>query len=201
MRATPLDVMPVFRSVMQAQLLALLLPNPKKRWAVPELAERVGSPRRTVTTELSRLADVGVLNVETVGKAHLYSAATESPFYQPLLELVERSLGPEVELRRLLGEIHGVEAAAVFGSWARAEQMRPTSDIDVLVIGNFDFNDVADAVREVEKLADREIHLVSYTRDELEERIANDSVFVRDVLGGKLKPLIGAVDSLTVAPS
>lgn len=199
MKAPTLDTLPVFRTALQAHLLALLLPNQSKQWSVADLSKRLGEDRRTVNNELRRLLNAGVLRAESVGKSNLYSPATESPFFEPLLQLVERSLGPEVELRRLLSEVPGVESAAIFGSWARGEKIRPTSDIDVLVIGDFDFNDVADAIRSVEELADREVHLVSYTREELEERIATDSVFVRDVLGGKLKLLVGDVAALTLA--
>ena len=86
MKQPSLDALPVFRSVMQAQMLGLLLSNPERPWSNKELAERLDAELRTVAKETRRLARAGLLKSESVGKTLLYSAAADSPFYRPLLE-------------------------------------------------------------------------------------------------------------------
>jgi predicted nucleotidyltransferase len=190
-RPSTIRSLPIFRSELQARLLALLLPTPERRWTAAELQERLGAVQQTLSNELRRLVSSGLLEVETVGRTKLYSAASTSPLYEPLRELVERTLGVEELLEAKLAEIEGVEAAAVFGSWAAGAEISAASDVDLLVIGDVDFDRVADALREVEEVAGREIHLVLYARDELREKLASGSGFVENVLRGELKPLIG----------
>jgi predicted nucleotidyltransferase len=198
MRTKALPILPIFRSRLQARLLALLFLHPERDWPGVELARRVGAPRQTVNDEMRRLEAAGLVVAAETGTAKLYRAATESPLYAPLRELVEKTLGVEVALKRVLADIPGIELAAIYGSWA-AERLRPASDIDVLVVGDAPFDEVADAVREVEELAGREIGITVYTRDELEEQLRTESGFVRNVLSREMKPLVGDLEGLHVA--
>jgi len=195
MRTKTLPILPIFRSRLQARLLALLFLHSEREWAGAELARRVGSPRQTVNDEMRRLEAAGLVVASETGTAKLYRAATESPLYEPLRELVEKTLGVEAALKRVLADLPGVEVAVIYGSWA-AERLRPTSDIDVLVVGDVSFDDVADVVREVEELAGREIGITAYTRRELEEQLRTGSGFVSNVLAREMKPLVGDPETL-----
>jgi predicted nucleotidyltransferase len=187
--------LPIFRSELQARLLGLLLLHPERSWPAPELQRRLGAIQQTTYNELRRLVDAGLLTAESVGRTKLYRAATESPLYEPLRDLVARTVGPEVMLRERLADVAGVEVAALFGSWAD-ERLRPTSDIDVLVVGELDFDELASAVRDVEDLSGREIHLVVFTPAELEQKLREGSGFVRNVLSGNMKMLVGQRERL-----
>jgi predicted nucleotidyltransferase len=187
-------LLPIFRSEGQARLLALLLLDPDRAWPGPELQARLDLPEPTFRREVGRLVHAGIVTAERVGRTKVYRAATDSPIYEPLRELVERTFGVETQLTQRLDELEGVEAAALFGSWAD-ERLAPGSDVDLLVIGSVDFDAVADAVRAVEEMAGREIHAFVYTRDELDRKRAESTGFVRQMLGGSLKPLIGDVEA------
>lgn len=197
MRTKALPILPIFRSGLQARLLALLFLH-EREWPGADLARRVGAPRQTVNDEMRRLEAAGLVVASETGTAKLYRAATESPLYEPLRELVEKTLGVESALKRVLADVSGIEVASIYGSWA-AERLRPASDIDVLVVGDVSFDEVADAVREVEELAGREIGITVYTREELEEQIRSGSGFVRNVLSREVKPLVGDPETLHVA--
>lgn len=190
-RSGTLDVLPIFRTERQAQLLRLLLLQPEREFKQTELADLLGDLQQTVGKELKRLVGAGVVDEKDVGAAKFYRAAVDSPFYEHLRALVELALGPEVELRQRLSAIEGVDFAAIFGSWARGTKIRPTSDIDVLVIGEVKFEEVADAAAEVEEMAGREIQVVALTWDEFDHRLAADSGFVTNVINGPMKPLVG----------
>jgi predicted nucleotidyltransferase len=195
MRTKALPLLPIFRSELQARLLALLYLQPEREWPGPELVRRTDAPRQTVSRELRRLESAGLVVASETGTAKLYRAATASPLYEALRELVEKTLGVEEALKRVLTEIPGIEVAAIYGSWA-AERLQPASDIDVLVVGDASFDDVADAVREVEELAGREIGITVYTREELDEHLRTGSGFVRNVLSREMKPLVGDPETL-----
>ena len=193
-KSQTVDVFPIFRTERQAELLRLLLLQPERQFKGVELAERMGDLPQTTSRELRRLVGAGIVEEQAVGRTKLYRASIDSPFYTHLRALVELALGPEAELRRRLAAIDGVEVAAIFGSWARGENLRPTSDVDVLVVGSASYEELADAANEIEPLIGREVQLVTYTWEELDRRIADDSVFVSSVLEGALKPLVGDVE-------
>jgi predicted nucleotidyltransferase len=174
--------LPIFRTERQAELLRLLLLQPERRFKGVELAELTGDLPGTTSKELRRLVDAGLIEEQKIATAKLYRAATDSPFYEHLRALVELSMGPEMELRRRLSAIDGIDVAVIFGSWARGKDLRPTSDVDVLVVGTAAYEQLADAANEIEPLIGREVQLMSYTWDELDARIADDSAFVADVL-------------------
>lgn len=198
MRTKALPLLPIFRSELQARLLALLYLQPERDWPGPELVQRTNAPRQTVSRELRRLESAGLVVASETGTAKLYRAATESPLYEPLRELVERTLGVEAALKRVLADVPGIDVAEIYGSWA-AERLRPASDIDVLVVGEASFDDVADAVRDIEDLAGREIGVTVYTREELDEHVRSGGGFVRNVLAREMKPLVGDPETLHVA--
>src|ERR687888_1575218 len=196
MRSATLPQLPIFRSELQARVLGLVLLSPKAKWSASDLQERLGAAQQTLNSELRRLAAAGLLEVETIGRTKLYSAAVDSPLYAPLRQLLESTVGAEQPLTERLGEIDGIDGAFLFGSWAKGTPSRSTSDVDLLVVGNVDYDALTDAIRDAEDLLGREVHLVVYTREELQEKQARGSGFVRAMLSGHLKPLLGTPAAL-----
>lgn len=193
MRTQSPAIAPFFRSQVQARLLAALLLSPHGEIGVTELQDRVGASRSGINQELSRLLAAGILERRLVGRAALYRPAEDSPLVEPLRQLVERTVGVEPELRRVLAPIEGIEAAAIYGSWAAGTSVRPDSDIDVLVIGDADAAALEQAVRQVERLVGRDVNLTSYDRDEWLDRVRRRSGFARTVLDRPRVVLVGEV--------
>jgi predicted nucleotidyltransferase/biotin operon repressor len=192
MRTQPPELLPLFRSDLQARLLAALLLTGDDEVSPAELQERLGASRSGINKELRRLRAAGIVEQRTVGRSGIYRVATESPLVPPLRALVERTLGVEAALRSRLAGVPGVTAAAIYGSWAQG-QVRPTSDVDVLVIGSPDADELERAVGEVERQAAREVNLSIYTPEDWSSRVASDSGFVHTVLDRPLVELVGRI--------
>jgi predicted nucleotidyltransferase len=195
MRAqTPPTSLPIFRSAEQARLLARFFLAPSRSWRLDELEDGAVS-RATTERELNRLTGAGLVELERVGRTRLWRAGTDSPLFEPLRQLIERTLGVEAQLRQRLAALDGVEAAALFGSWA-AGRLRPDSDIDVLVVGDIDFSTLSTRLRPVGELAGRELNLVAFRRDELKARLDQGNRFLQSVIEGPLVSLVGDVRDL-----
>jgi predicted nucleotidyltransferase len=138
------------------------------------------------------MIDAGIVERELLGRQGLYRASVASPLYEPLRQLVERSVGVESLLRDLLESVPGVDAAAIFGSWARGK-VDAESDVDVLVTGDFDYSDLVSRLHELEERTGREINLVAMRPGELQEALSQDSGFVRDVMASPLRMLVGDI--------
>jgi predicted nucleotidyltransferase len=195
MRTAAPPALPIFRSDLQARLLAVLLAPDAQPATASELRGRLGASAASLHRELERLSGAGIVEVERVGRTRRFRAARASPLVEPLRALVSRTIGVETELADALGRVPGVEAAAIYGSWARGA-ITPSSDIDVLVVGRAEAGEVYDAVHEAERLSGRDVDVRVFTADELRERAASGSAFLADVMSGPLTPLVGDLPDL-----
>lgn len=160
MQAQPPVLLPLLRSRLQADLLTLIMLTPGQEWKLTDLARRVGASAATVGREVTRAEQAGIVTARWVGNTRLVTRA-DSPLTEPLTELLLRAFGPRQVISEELAPVTGVERAFIFGSWA-ARYLgipgRPPADIDVLVIGAPDRDDLDDAVqRATERLA-REVN-------------------------------------------
>jgi len=191
--------LPLFRSELQLRMLGLLLLNPEERRTARELATRLDATSVSLHRELHRALSADLLIREPVGKTYLYRAATDSPLYEPLRLLLERTVGVEAELRRALEDLPGVEAAFIHGSFAEQTKIKPTSDVDVLVIGEADPRALRRRIRGVEDRVGREIDLIAYRPDEFTALAQSGNSLVRGILRGPVTPLVGSPEALQVA--
>lgn len=73
-----------------------------------------------------------------MGRNNVLTVVEDHPAVGALRTLVDLTIGPLVDLRRLY-DMDGVERVAVFGSWARRHLGEPgpmPRDVDVLVVGD-----------------------------------------------------------------
>ena len=148
MRSAAPALLPVFRSQLQADILAALLLNPEREYSLTDLAKRFDAPLSTVHGEVKRLTNAGLLRRRNVGRSALVQANAGNRLVEPLTELLFLSWGP---LQVVADEFHrlaGAERVLIFGSWAARYLQRhgpPPHDLDVLVVGHPARGDVYDA--------------------------------------------------------
>lgn len=189
MRTSGPSKLPIFRSRLQAELLALLFLSGERGLNVKHLAEQTAASRSSIQRELARLLDAGILERMESGRTSFYRPA-DSPVRGPLEELIAVTVGVVPRLTEQLGRMAGIEAAVVYGSWA-SNAVSPDSDIDLLVIGSVDYPDLVREVAEVEAKVGREIDVRLYACEEFESRLGEGSGFLRTALSGPTLTLIG----------
>lgn len=180
---------PIFRSGGQARLLAVLLLGDDEL-SVTDLAKRAGLAYPTAHREVARLIETGILIERSVGRARLISANCDSPLVSPLREILLVSAGPVVLLTEELGRIAGVESAFLYGSFAArllGVYGAAPKDIDVMVIGTPDVNEVYEICTRVEAAVRRPVNPTILTPAEL----ADQSGFLDNVRVGSVVPLVG----------
>jgi len=160
-KASPPPLLPLLRSRLQAEVLTLVLLNPQLEWSLTELASRTGASISSVQREITRAEQTGVVNSRRLGNVRLVNAA-DSPLTPSLTELLLRSFGPRQVLAEELEGVRGIEKAYLFGSWAAryaGEAGRPPADLDVLVIGTPDRDELDDAAQRAESRLAREVNV------------------------------------------
>jgi predicted nucleotidyltransferase len=187
MKNQPPPLLPLLRSAHQAEILTRLLLEPDMAVSLTELARLTGASVATVQREVERAEAAGVVRSERVGPTRLVQAEPSSPIYRPLADLLLASFGPVRELSVELDSISGIEAAYLFGSWAArysGEAGAAPNDVDVLVVGDPDRNEVYDAAERAERRLNRPVQVTFRTVDEWHN---DDDPFVSTV---RSRPLV-----------
>jgi predicted nucleotidyltransferase len=161
MQSRPPDLLPLLRSRLQAELLTLILLSPEREWTLTELAHRASASLATAQREVARAEQAGVVVSRRLGNTRLVTA-TESALTEPLTELLLRSFGPRQIVAEELADLAGIQEAYIFGSWAARYTGNPgraPADIDVLVIGAPDRDDLDDAAQRATARLARDVNI------------------------------------------
>lgn len=161
MRSDAPRLLPVLRSQHQADLLTLLLLHPEQEYTITELARRLAIPQSTVSGEVRRLAEAGILTSRAIGRAHLVRANAGSPLVEPLTQLLTLTYGPHVVVADEFAGLENVDIVVIFGSWAaryHGERGHPPNDVDVLVIGTPDRIAMHTAAQRAESRLGRQVN-------------------------------------------
>jgi predicted nucleotidyltransferase len=183
---SPPALLPIFRSQNQLRLLGYLFVHADDAISIAELERRTGIPQQTISREVDRLAEAGLLAARSSGRMRLVAANTGSPYFAELRALLLKAAGPAVVLSEALAEVRGIREAHIFGSWARryrGEAGPSPVDVDVLVVGDADPEAVDAVCMEVGRRLGLEVNAIVLSEREWDER---DSGFLRQLREGPI---------------
>jgi predicted nucleotidyltransferase len=189
MENNPSWLLPLLRSRVTGALLALLYLHPDRDYSLAEAGKVIGASPKVMSTEADRLVTSGLVLETRRGRARLLRAETGGPVSRPLADLLAATYGPLPVLNDLLSGVAGVEAAYIYGSWAARYLGEPGSvphDVDVLVIGTADEDDLYDIARKAESRLGREVNISVISPEYWETPQPTDS-FMRHV---RERPLV-----------
>ena len=164
------------------RVLGLLLLHPDEDFHLREIARRTSTVPGTLTRELGKLVESGVLRMEKVGNQARYSANRDCPVFSELASILRKTSGLVDVLADGLAPLASrIKTAFVFGSMA-SDKASAGSDIDLMVIGEVGFAELVQALHPLQEQLGREISPKLYSPQEWEKLVTARSAFVRDVL-------------------
>lgn len=153
----------MLRSQQQGEILALLLGDPDLELSLTEIAQRTRTPHPSVYREIERAQRSGLVTTRKVGNTRLVRANTDSPYFHGLAEVLTRSFGVPAILAEALRPLAGIAEAYVYGSWAARHEghsgPRPVGDIDILVLGDPDRDQLYTALSNAEARLGRPVQV------------------------------------------
>jgi predicted nucleotidyltransferase len=170
------------------RLLVYYFTNPSARPHLRALAERICVAPSNLSKELRRLEQDGLFKSEVNGRQKYFSLNRKYPLYAEVRRIVEKTIGVVPLLSEAIKKVIGVQEAYLYGSFAR-DQQDTASDIDVLLIGSPNTNDLANEIEMLERQLGREINYTTLTREEFESRRARKDAFLENVWHNKRVPL------------
>jgi predicted nucleotidyltransferase len=168
------------RSKGRRRLLAFYFTNPKARYHLRSLAERLSIDPSNLSRELRRLEREGLFRSEMSGRQKYFQLNHEYFLFDEVRRIVAKTIGAIPLISQCLQKIAGIEEAHLYGSFARNQQ-DAVSDIDLLVIGTPRSDALAEAVRKLERQLGRDLNYTVFTRKEFDARRHKKDAFLEDV--------------------
>lgn len=182
----------------QQTVLGLLFGQPDRSFYTAEIIAHANMGTGTVRRELERLEQAGVIQSWRVGHQKHVQANRNSPVFEPLYQLILRTVGFVAPLQQALTALpdhaQQIQQAWVFGSIAKG-QASAKSDIDLCVISDtLSLFDVLTALEPAAQRLGRPINPVLWTRAELNQRLQSAQAFATRMLAGPTILLAGPAD-------
>jgi len=178
----------------RSNVLSALFLHPDKSIHVRELARATGASPGSLHRELRALSDLGLLLRQEVGRQVHYQANPQCPVFAELAGLLRKTAGLADVLREALMPLGSkVDLAFVYGSVASGSE-RPTSDVDVMVLGRAGFSDVVLALADVQVALAREVNPTPMTAKDFARKFSGGDGFARSVAVSPKIWLIGGED-------
>ena len=179
------------------RVLGVLFGNPGRSFYVSEILSRARGGTGTVLRELARLEKSGLVNARRVGNQRHYQANADSPLFDELRSIVDKTVGLAgplgAALRPLAGKIH---AAFIFGSVAKKSDTA-RSDIDLLILSDhLTYGDVYSALESAGAALGRQVNPTIYSTKDFRKRRADRNPFLMKILGLPKLWVIGTEDEL-----
>jgi len=135
--------------------------DPDLELSLTEISEKTGAPHPSVYREIERAEQAGLVTTRKVGNTRLVRANIASPYYAGLAEVLTRAFGVPAVLAKALNTVEGISAAYIYGSWAGRHAgepgQRPVGDIDLLVLGAPDRDQLYNALSAAEQRLGRSV--------------------------------------------
>jgi len=163
---------------------------------VRQIARRVHASVGAVRRELEKLAAVDLIVRTSVGNQVFYQANQRHPVFSEMRAFVNKTVGVFNTLRSVLEPLsERVNIAFVYGSIARQEE-RAGSDIDLMIIGDIELDDVLVLLQKAETALSRTVNPTIYSIREFKKKLQDGNHFLKAVLDGQKVFLIGDEDEL-----
>ena len=178
------------RSRVRDRILLEFFLRPGTRLHVREMARRVGASPPAVSEELRRLAELGVLRTEPVGRSLVYFVDERSPLVPELRGLVQKTIGVPALLQQALDGLEGVEGAYIFGSHASGRESG-SSNVDLLVLGRPDRTALSERLASVERTIRRDINVITTTAAQMRGKLDSGDPFWKRIIAEPLITITG----------
>jgi predicted nucleotidyltransferase len=130
-----------------------------------------------------------------------YHAVATSAGWKVMRQVIREFAHPAEVVEEALAGVEGIEAAFVYGSFARGDA-RGDSDVDVLVVGDADAQArLGRQAAEASLLLGRPVEVRAYTREKLERQLGSGSAVLRRILAGPKRWIVGDERGLGTVPA
>jgi predicted nucleotidyltransferase len=179
----------LFRSRAQVLVLKLLFLNPEGEFHLNDIARRTGLAPSVVAKECAVLLSLGLVKRSVQGNLTIYEINKESVIHDELKRVfMKYELLSEIIANKLHTE--RVTYALIYGSFAKGTE-GGKSDIDLLVVGSIDEDDLLKSVNEIQKSTGRDVNYILWSEREFAEKVRSQIPLIREISKTSVMMIVG----------
>ncbi len=181
------------------RVLGILYGQPDRSFYANEVISLADSGSGAVQRELATLSNSGLVTVRAVGNQKHYQANAESPIFDELRSIIQKTVGLADPLRAALEPLSArITAAFVYGSVAKKTDTA-SSDIDLMVVSDeISYGELFTALEEVSTVLGRPVNPTILSTDDFRRRIAEKDSFLNRVMDQPKIWILGEDSDLSV---
>lgn len=177
------------------KVLCLLLDNPQQMLYVRELTRASGEEINAVRRELEHLDKANIISKEKRGNRLYYQANPTYDYYEDLLSMVAKSMGIGKAIRSNKKTLGKIKFAMLSGKYARNKD-RDKGEVDLLVVGEVNLDQLNDLIKKEEKRRETEINYTVMNQEEFIFRKNRRDPFLLGILSKSRIMIIGDEEGL-----
>ncbi len=182
----------LLNSKLRRKLLTYSFTHPDENYYVRELSQIINEDPGNLSRELKRLEGEGLYTSVTKGRVKFLSLNKRYPLFKELKKIIFKTEGVQGSLKDLVQKYEGIKSAFLYGSFAK-NGGKKTSDIDLVVVGEFPRNSFTRDVRQLESKLNREINFTPYAENEFAKERKKEGGFLNLVLKDTIIVLKGTL--------
>ena len=181
------------------QVLRILFGQSDRSFYANEIINLAASGSGAVQRELTALTQSGLITATRRGNQKHYQANPQSPIFEELRSIVQKTVGVAEPIRNALASIAPhISAAFVYGSVVKKSDTA-ASDIDLLLVSDsLSYGDVYAALEAASQAVGRPINPTILTSTEFSRRLQANESFLTRILEQPKIWIIGADNVLPV---
>lgn len=164
----------------KGEILKLFFQDPDCEYYWREISKKLNQEPGSFQTAIKYLVKEGILKDERRANLRYFRLNKEYPLYEEIKKIVSKTVGLEAKLKELIQNFNTVEYAFVFGSIAK-DQEYGGSDIDLMLIGEADQDDLINKINPIEEELKRQINFHIYSKEEIIRKLKESNDFITRV--------------------
>ncbi|MFC1756778.1 nucleotidyltransferase domain-containing protein [Patescibacteria group bacterium] len=164
----------------KGEVLNLLFKDPEKEYYLGEIANILGKKPGQYQKILNDLVEEGILADERKGNLRFFKLNKNYVLYEEIKKIISKTIGLEFKLKEVLDEFTNIKYAFVFGSIAKNKE-NGQSDIDLMLIGEADQDNLTRKLSITEDEIDRAINHHLFTEKDILEKINEKDFFITEI--------------------
>ncbi len=177
-------------SRVRVKMMKLFFSNPDEMYYVREITREINEEINAVRRELERMLGSSLLKSEERGNRLYYFLNKDYLYYQELIQLVAKSTGLGKKIRKKRRALGKLDFVMFSGKFIRG-QIPGQNEVDMLIIGEVNLQELQKIIKEYEQDLNREINYAVFSLEEFDFRKTRRDPFVMDILYNSRVMIIG----------
>lgn len=180
----------------QTLILEIFFNNPEKSYYLREIGRIIGKEAGVFQKDINKLVESGILISEYRAKSRFFKLNKKHPLYKELRSIFLKTVGAVGKLKEALSKIENIKIAFIFGSYAKGKE-DSFSDIDLMIIGNPNEDELISEISKLENKLDREINYHIFSLTDWKKKLKEKDSFLENILSQPKIFLIGNKNELS----